>query len=91
MIHLPLTENWPAHTLAKTFDEKLLCEAIAYLELVLTKELIPGPELNNLGISPLDFTKEEIVAVQRKLAMAIGKIRLHSKANAVPASARTCA
>lgn len=85
MIRLPLTENWPAHTLAITFDEKSLCEAIAYLELVLTKELMPGPELNNLGISPLDFTDEELLAVQRKLAMAIGKIREFSKA------ARLCA
>jgi hypothetical protein len=75
LIKLPLTENWPSTILAKTFSERELCEAIAYLELVRTSKLSPGPELNNLGISPLDYTMYEIEAVQRKLASAISRIR----------------
>jgi hypothetical protein len=76
MIDLPLTEHWPANVLARAFTEKQLCEAIAYLEMVRTSEMIPGPEMFNLGISPLNYNTEEIVAVQRKLALAVQKRRL---------------
>jgi len=76
MIDLPPTEHWPADVLARAFTEKQLCEAIAYLELVRTSEMIPGPEMFNLGISPLEYSIEEIVAVQRRLALAVQKRRL---------------
>lgn len=75
MIDLAPTENWPAHVLAKTFSEDRLYEGIAYLELVRTGEVTPGPEMFRLGVSPLDYTNEEIEAVQRKLALAVSHQR----------------
>ena len=73
MIELPATEHWPAKVLAKTFSERQLCEAISYLDLVLTGELIPGPEMYQLGIDVLNHTEEELRAVQNRLALAIQK------------------
>jgi len=70
-LELPPTENWPAHTLAKTFHEDDLSLSIAYLECVLLGEICPGPEMFRLGISPLNYCDEELQAVQRKLALAI--------------------
>ena len=68
---LPPTEHWPAKVLARTFSEVQLREGIAYLERVRTGKYTPGPEMFNLGISPLDYTSEEIEAVQNRLALAI--------------------
>ena len=71
MFELAPTEHWPAQVLAKTFSEDQLADGIAYLELVRTGELTPGPEMFRLGVSPLDYTTEELEAVQRRLALAI--------------------
>lgn len=74
-IELPPIESWPVSVLVKTFAEEDLCEAIAYLEMVRTSEYTPGPEMFNLGISPLEYSNEEIVAVQCRLALAVSRIR----------------
>jgi hypothetical protein len=71
MLDLPPTEHWPARILAKSFSEEDLARAIAYLELVRSGEYIPGPEMFVLGIDVLEYTTEEVEAVQRKLALAI--------------------
>jgi hypothetical protein len=71
MLDLAPIEHWPAPVLASAFSEKQLSEAIAYLELVRTGKLVPGPEMFRLGVSPLDYSPQEIVAVQNRLALAI--------------------
>ena len=73
-IKLPLTENWPSHIIAKAAhtDEDLEC-AITYLELVMEDEVFPGEELFSLGVNPLEYNIEELLAVQNKLASAILK------------------
>ena len=70
-LHLIPIDHWPAKILAKTFKEDDLLEAISYLDLVLKEELTPGPEMFSLGISPLDYNKEELVAVQHRLMLAL--------------------
>jgi hypothetical protein len=72
-VDLPTTERWPARTLAKWFGEIQLGRAIAYLELVRTGKITPGPEIEKLlgNDSCLTWTFEEVDAVQRKLALAI--------------------
>jgi len=71
MLDLAPIEHWPAPVLARTFSEKQLYEAIAYLELVRTGKLVPGPEMFRLGISPLEYNQQEIVAIQHRLALAV--------------------
>ena len=72
MIDLPLTGNWKASIIAKTFTKDELCRAICYLELAIREEIHLGPEMHNLGIS-LEHNEEELIAIQRKLALAIQK------------------
>jgi hypothetical protein len=77
MLDLPTTENLPARTIAKNFDLPQISRAISYLELVRTRRITPGQELLRLlgpdesGLTLLNWEMEEIVAVQRKLALAI--------------------
>ena len=75
MIKLPCIGHWPAHVLAKSFSEEDLCRGISYLELVKREVVIPGPEMFALGISPLDWSVEEVIAVQNRLSLAIMKQR----------------
>lgn len=71
--------NWPASTLAKSFSYDELSEIISYLQLALDGEVIPGAELYRLGIDALNYTNEELQAVQNKVALAIS----HQKKNKV--------
>jgi hypothetical protein len=71
MLVLPPTEHWTANVLSRAFTRRELCEAITYLELVLTGRFVPGPEIARLGIDPLTHTPEELDAVQHRLALAV--------------------
>ena len=75
MIELPNIECRTADGLVGVFDEDELMCAIAYLELVYTERLIPGPELFRLGISPLEYTDQELWAVQNRCALGIQKMQ----------------
>lgn len=76
MIYLPNIETKTADALVGVFEEDELLCAIAYLELVYTGKLIPGPELFRLGIDALEYTDQELWelwAVQNRCALAIQK------------------
>lgn len=75
MIDLPNIDGKTADGLVGVFDEDELLCAIAYLELVYTGKVIPGPELFRLGISPLEYTDQELWAVQNRCALGIQKMR----------------
>jgi hypothetical protein len=72
-VDLPATENWPARTLARWFSETELSRAITYLELVRVNQISPGQEIEKLlgEDTLLEWTMEEVEAVQRKLALAL--------------------
>lgn len=74
MIQLPRIEKHTAHVLCERFQESELLEAIAYIELVLRQEIIPGGELFLLGID-LNYSIQELLAVQNRLALAVYHIR----------------
>lgn len=76
MLHIPNIQNSTACDLAKAFKESELCITIAYIDCVLNGILEPRPqELTNLGIFPLEYTREELQATQRRLALAVCKQR----------------
>ena len=74
-VDLPTTENTPAKELAQYISDIQLGRAIAYLELVRVRKIMPGPEIERLlgADSLLTWTIEELVAIQNRLALALCK------------------
>ena len=76
-VDLPITGHSTARELAQWFADEQLARSIAYLELVLTEKIKPGPEIEKLlGENScvnfrLEEKKWEIEAVQRRLAFAL--------------------
>lgn len=75
MIQIPLIENHTPNVLCERFQESELLDAIAYIELVLRQEVIPGAELFRLGITAFSYSTQELWAVQNRLALAVHHIR----------------
>jgi hypothetical protein len=85
MINIPQIGNLTAKELCGLFQEPELLDSIAYLELVINKQLSPGAELFRLGIE-LNYSTQELWAVQNRLALAIHHIRKanHNKSLMIP-------
>lgn len=75
MIELPEIGHRTAQELCGLFREQELLDAIAYLELVIEKRVIPGAELFRLGVDALNYSTQELWAVQHRLALSIHHIR----------------
>ena len=72
-IDLPLTGHSSARELAAWCSDVQLARAVTYLEMVLIKQITPGPEIEKLlgENSLLTWTPEEVDAVQRRLALTL--------------------
>lgn len=72
-VDLPTTEHATARELAVWCDDAQLARAITYLDLVHTKQIHPGPEIEKLlgENTLLSWTVWEVEAVQRRLALAL--------------------
>lgn len=72
-VDLPTTGNSSAREIAVWCSDSQLGRAIAYLELVKSKQINPGPEIERLfgENTLLSWTFEEVIAVQHKLALAL--------------------
>jgi hypothetical protein len=75
-IDLPLTGHSSARELAAWCSEVQLARAITYLEMVRTKHISPGQEIERLFGEDeedtfLTWTPEELDAVQRRLALTL--------------------
>ena len=75
MIYLPEIGDRTARELCGLFQEQELLDAIVYLELVITKRVIPGAELYRLGIDGLNYSVQELWAVQNRLALGVLHMR----------------
>lgn len=76
MIELPEIGNRTARELCGLFREQELLDAIAYLELVIKKQVMPGAELFRLGVNALNYSTQELWAIQHRLALGIHHIRV---------------
>jgi len=72
-VDLPTTEHATAQELAVWCADVQLARAITYLELIHSKQIIPGPEIEKLlgEDSLLTWNTWEVDAVQRRLALAL--------------------
>lgn len=72
-IDLPDTGHSSARELAVWCSDVQLARAVTYLEMVLIKQITPGPEIEKLlgEDSSLTWTIEEVEAVQRRLALTL--------------------
>jgi hypothetical protein len=78
MIPLPWIGNLTAKELCGLFQESELLDTIAYLELVINKQVSSGAELFRLGIE-LNYSTQELWAVQNRLALGIHYLRKDRK------------